>query len=108
MAAQLVAVLQLDGRQSQGYVFEACSVCDRIDFNYFDEGMLANEDALKEAIGTLTSSLKTIISMVLLNGCHVYIGVTMRPRWRFHGIRDPWPEAMQSRTSDTAEAHISR
>ena len=67
MAAQLVAVLQLDGRQSQGYVFEACSVCDRIDFNYF-EGRIANHDASTEAIGMLTSNLKTIISMLLLNG----------------------------------------
>ena len=43
MAAQLVAVLQLDGRQSQGDVFEEWSVCDRIDFNYLDEGRIANE-----------------------------------------------------------------
>ena len=103
MSAQLVAVLQLAGRQSHVDVIEECSVCDRIDFNVFDESMLATKDASKEAIGLLTSKLKTIIAMVLLNGSHFYIGVTMHPRWRFHDIRDPWPEAMQSRTNDTAE-----
>ena len=55
MAAQLVAVLQLDGRQSHGDVVEECSVRDRIDFICFDEGRIANEDASKEAIGMLTS-----------------------------------------------------
>ena len=61
MVAQLVACLRLDGRQSLGDVVEECFVCDRIDFNHFDKSMLANEDASKEAIGLLTSKLKTII-----------------------------------------------
>ena len=108
MTEQLVAVLQLAGRQSPGDVSEESFVSDGIDFNHFDEGMLDNTDASKAAIGMLTSKLKTIISMVLLNWSHFYVAMAIYTRWRFHDIRDPWPEAMQSRTNDTAEEDISR
>ena len=37
VAQQCVTVLQLDGSQSMGDVIQECAVCDRIDFNYFED-----------------------------------------------------------------------
>ena len=82
-------------------------ICSRVDFHHFDSAAVPN-DASPETLSGKVVQIQEKLALFLALGSAFYVGVTMRPRWRMHDIRDAWDQTTEERYTQSQEVDPTR